>query len=158
MRKLIWLLAVLCLGVMSCGTTELPADAAASEADLAELKKYNDALANDTLKRAILDVMKETYFWNNSIPLNFDATKYKTATDVLNALKFKPNDDFSELYPNSIFESLIIQGKATNSGISATHDESKKLIVAYVLKGSPADQAGVKRGWEILKINKTLIP
>jgi C-terminal processing protease CtpA/Prc len=158
MRKLIWLLAVLCLGVMSCGTSEVPAGAELSEADLAESKKYEEALANDTLKRAILDVMKETYFWNNSIPLNFDATKYKTATDVLNALKFKPNDDFSELYPNSIFESFIIQGKATNSGISATHDESKKLIVAYVLKGSPADQAGVKRGWEILKINKTLIP
>jgi C-terminal processing protease CtpA/Prc len=30
--------------------------------------------------------------------------------------------------------------------------------VAYVIKGSPADLAGVKRGWEVLKINKTLIP
>ncbi len=88
MRKLIWLWAVLCLGVMSCGTAEVPADAALSEADLAELKKYEEALANDTLKRAILDVMQENYFWNNSIPLNFDATKFKTATDVLNALKF----------------------------------------------------------------------
>lgn len=158
MKNLIWLWAVLWLGVIACGPNEVPAGAELSAADLAELKKYEEALANDTLKKAILDVMQETYFWNNSIPLTFDATKYKTATDVLNALKFKPNDEFSELYPNSIFESLIIQGKATNSGISVAHDERKKLYVAYVIKGSPADLAGVKRGWEILKINKTLIP
>jgi len=158
MRKLIWLWAVLCLGVISCGTSEVPADGTLSEADLAELKKYQDALKNDTLKRAILDVMQETYFWNNSIPLTFDATKYETALDVLEALKFKPNDEFSELLPNSIFESRIIQGKATDIGINVAHDERKKLIVAYVLKGSPAELAGVKRGWEILKINKTLIP
>lgn len=158
MKNLIWLWAVLWLGVIACGPNEVPAGAELSAADLAELKKYEEALTNDTLKRAILDVMQETYFWNNSIPLTFDATKFKTATEVLNALKFKPNDEFSELYPNSIFESLIIQGKATNSGINVAHDERKKLYVAYVIKGSPADLAGVKRGWEILKINKTLIP
>ena len=157
MKKLIWLWAVLCLGVISCGTTEVPAGAL-SAADLAELKKYQNALKNDTLKRAILDVMQETYFWNNSIPLTFDATKFETALDVLDALKFKPNDEFSELLPNNIFESRIIQGKASDVGINVAHDERKKLYVAYVLKGSPADLAGVKRGWEILKINSTLIP
>ena len=157
MKKLIWLWAVLCLGVISCGTNEVPAGAL-SEADLAALKKYQNALKNDTLKKAILDVMQETYFWNNSIPLTFDATKYETALDVLEALKYKPNDEFSELLPNSIFESRIIQGKATDIGINVAHDERKKLYVAYVLKGSPADLAGVKRGWEILKINSTLIP
>ena len=157
MKKLIWLWAVLCLGVISCGTTEVPAGAL-SAADLAELKKYQDALKNDTLKRAILDVMQETYFWNNSIPLTFDATKYETALDVLEALKYKPNDEFSELLPSSLFESRIIQGKATDVGITVAHDERKKLYVAYVLEDSPAALAGVKRGWEILKINKTLIP
>ena len=157
MKKLIWLWAVLCLGVISCGTNEVPAGAL-SEADLAALKKYQNALKNDTLKKAILDVMQETYFWNNSIPLTFDATKYETALDVLEALKYKPNDEFSELLPSSLFESRIIQGKATDIGINVAHDERKKLYVAYVLKGSPADLAGVKRGWEILKINKTLIP
>lgn len=157
MKKLVWLWAVLCLGVISCGTTEVPAGAL-SAADLAELKKYQDALKNDTLKRAILDVMQETYFWNNSIPLTFDATKYETALDVLEALKYKPNDEFSELLPSSLFESRIIQGKATDVGITVAHDERKKLYVAYVLEDSPAALAGVKRGWEILKINKTLIP
>ena len=158
MKNLIWIWAVLCLGVTACGTTEVPAGAELSADDLAAKKKYEDALANDTLKRAILDVMQETYFWNNSIPLTFDATKFKTAIDVLEALKFKPNDEFSELLPNSIFESRIIQGKATGSGITVAHDERKKLYVAYVLLGSPAALAGVKRGWEVLKINKTLIP
>lgn len=158
MKNLIWLWVVLWFGVTACGTTEVPAGAELSADDLAALKKYEEALANDTLKRAILDVMKETYFWNNSIPLTFDATKFKTATDVLEALKFKPNDEFSELLPSSIFESRIIQGKATGSGITVAHDERKKLYVAYVLLGSPAALAGVKRGWEVLKINKTLIP
>ncbi len=158
MKNLIWLWAVLSLAVIACGPNEVPAGAELSADDLAALKKYEEALANDTLKRAILDVMQETYFWNNSIPLTFDATKFKTATEVLEALRFKPNDDFSELLPSSIFESRIIQGKATDSGITVTHDERKKLYVAYVLEGSPAALAGVKRGWEILKINKTLIP
>jgi carboxyl-terminal processing protease len=158
MKNLIWLWVVLWFGVTACGTTEVPAGAELSADDLAALKKYEEALANDTLKRAILDVMQETYLWNNSIPLTFDATKFKTATEVLEALKFKPNDDFSELLPNSIFESRITQGKATDSGISVAHDERKKLYVACVLEGSPAALAGVKRGWEILKINKTLIP
>ncbi len=158
MKNLIWLWVVLWFGVTACGTTEVPAGAELSADDLAALKKYEEALANDTLKRAILDVMQETYLWNNSIPLTFDATKFKTATEVLEALKFKPNDDFSELLPNSIFESRITQGKATDSGISVANDERKKLYVACVLEGSPAALAGVKRGWEILKINKTLIP
>ena len=157
MKKLVWLWAVLCLGVISCGTTEVPAGALSADAQAA-LKKYQDALKNDTLKRAILDVMQETYFWNNSIPLTFDATKYETALDVLEALKYKPNDEFSELLPSSLFESRIIQGKATDVGITVAHDERKKLYVAYVLEDSPAALAGVKRGWEILKINKTLIP
>jgi len=158
MKNIIWLWAVLLLGVIACGPNEVPADGALSETDLAELKKYESALMNDTLKKAILDVMRENYFWNNSIPLTFDATKFKTATEVLEAIKFKPNDQFSELFPNSLFESRIIQGKATDTGIGVAHDERKKLYVAYVLEGSPAQLAGVKRGWEILKINSKLIP
>lgn len=155
MRKLIWLWAVLCLGVISCGTKEVPAGASAN--DLAALKKFQKDLGNDTLKRAILDAMQEYYFWNNSIPLTFDVTKYETALEVLDALKFKPSDEFSELLPNSIFEARIIQGKVTESGIYVAHDERKKLCVAYVLEGSPAQKAGIKRGWEILTINGKLI-
>ena len=53
MKNLIWIWAVLCLGVPACCTTEVPAGAELSADDLAAKKKYEDALAHDTLKRAI---------------------------------------------------------------------------------------------------------
>jgi C-terminal processing protease CtpA/Prc len=155
-KKLIWFCATLWT-LVSCTPGENPAKGGSKSPLGASFAKFNEGLLKEDVKKAVLDVLKEHYFWDSSIPTIVDLTQYTTALDVLEALKYKPNDEFSMLVPLDLYTSIVVFGKLTDTGINVALDEKQKLYVAYVFKNSPAEKAGVKRGWEILKINDTRI-
>ena len=157
-KRLFWFWVILLMATAACTPGENPSKGGNTGALGASVKKFNEGLLKEDVKKAVLDVLKEHYFWDSSIPTIVDLTQYATALDVLEGLKYKPNDEFSMLVPLDLYTSIVVFGKITDTGINVALDDKQKLYVAFVFKNSPADKAGVKRGWEILKINDTRIP
>ncbi len=117
----------------------------------------------------ILANMRTYYYWNDKIPANPDTTLapkifFNSLLNTYNATANPDGDRFSWIQESA--ESL----KASLSGQSKTIGMEYKLVyrdntrtdiivsVLYVLPGSPAARAGIKRGDIISKVNgQTLI-
>ncbi|MBC9928736.1 S41 family peptidase [Chitinophaga qingshengii] len=116
-----------------------------------------------------------TYYWYSQVPaLNPLDSKYANADSLLSAMKTyainpattQPFDHYSFLDRNGVLTNKLMNGissqavAATNSGdfgfdyLFARDNEQKlHIFVVYVDKNSPAGQAGIARGWEIVSVN-----
>ncbi len=110
--------------------------------------------------------MKEIYLWDDALPKAFDPRKYATPGDALNyltALKInpttsKPIDHYTFLDKIGNLSGEIGGGVASGDYgfmVTAALNESKTVsfYVTYVYKGSPAGDAGVKRSYEVVRVN-----
>lgn len=112
-------------------------------------------------KDSIYLYAQETYFWNANMPnrATFNPLQYATNQDVLNAIKQlpspgKPNDKYSYLDDGST--ATVLSGTtapAGDYGFSVFFNSVSDLRIKYVYKGSPAYQAGLKRGDRVLSFN-----
>jgi C-terminal processing protease CtpA/Prc len=110
--------------------------------------------------------MKEIYLWNDALPATFDPTKYATPEDALKyliGLKIDPStnnaiDRYSFLDKIGNLSGEIGGGTASGNygfDLAAVQnpDKSISVFVKSVYKNSPAGLAGVKRSFEIVKVN-----
>lgn len=137
MKKFIWICAALLIGFWGCEPAEEPQ---------VPIKKEDD------VKKAIVDTMREWYFWNGRIPATVDLTKFTSNEQLLDGIIFKPLDRFSYLTTQEAFNNSFVGRNAGHGfGFSFTADE--KLWISFVFDESPAGKDGWKRGWEITQIN-----
>ncbi len=104
------------------------------------------------VKKAIVESMKEWYFWNDKLPVTVDLTKYSSNEDVLNAITFKPLDRFSYLTTQAAFNNSFV-GRNAGHGFGFAFTADEKLFISFVFDEAPAGKDGWKRGWEITQIN-----
>ena len=138
MKKLSWIWALVLLAIVACEPTE--------ETPVAPEKPEDD------VKKAIVDVMREWYFWNGQLPTPIDLTKYTTNAELLSAITFKPLDRFSYLTTQEAFNNAFV-GRNAGHGFGFAFSADEKLFISYVFAESPAGLDGWKRGWEITQIN-----
>ena len=138
MKKLIWIWALVWLAVVACEPKE-EGPAAVDE-------------PKDDVKKAIVDVMREWYFWNGQLPTTIDLTKYTTNAELLSAITFKPLDRFSYLTTQEAFNNAFV-GRNAGHGFGFAFTADEKLFISFVFAESPAGLDGWKRGWEITQIN-----
>jgi C-terminal processing protease CtpA/Prc len=138
MKKITWILALVWLAVMACEPKE--------ETPVAPEKPKDD------VKKAIVDVMREWYFWNGQLPTTIDLTKYTTNEELLSAITFKPLDRFSYLTTQEAFNNAFV-GRNAGHGFGFAFTADEKLFISFVFAESPAGKDGWKRGWEITQIN-----
>ncbi len=101
-------------------------------------------------KRFVYNDMKKNYLWNSQMP-QVDINDYNSAEELLEALKVS-QDRWSFIIDKKTIENYYNSGKYIGIGVKfATFNNS--LYVALVFKNSPADNAGLKRGAKVLKIN-----
>jgi C-terminal processing protease CtpA/Prc len=105
----------------------------------------------------IWDVMNEVYLWNTYISQNLDPDLEPDPENFFNKLLYS-KDRFSWI--NDDYEGLMDQyyGVAKSTGYSPafgrfSNTDGVFIVVEYVYPGSPADEAGLKRGDIILEIN-----
>ncbi|WP_128544340.1 S41 family peptidase [Larkinella soli] len=119
---------------------------------------------NQTVNEWILENMKEVYYWNDKIPSNPDLTLspdafFESILYSYDASVRPDGDRFSWIEEDGAALSASLSGETTTTGMEFTlylrAQNSEEVIaqVLYVLPGSPADKAGLKRGDIIYQVN-----
>lgn len=162
MRKLFYLSVILCAGLITSCKKEHTNNTIVSAIDLE--------------KDSVYLYEKEDYLWFDAIPSysTFNPRGYSGSSDLvtlsneltaISQLKINPSTGKPyEYYPPAPGEakySFIDDGTTTTSlggtngdfGFEPIYIGLNDLRVKYVYPGSPADLAGIKRGYEILSIN-----
>jgi C-terminal processing protease CtpA/Prc len=152
MKKFIFLIVVI-FGIIICLPNckkDLPDP---NEGDTTDIISEETKYVNNW----IWDVMNEVYLWVTYIPQNLDPDTEKDPENFFEKLLYS-KDRFSWIYDD--YEGLMDQyyGVAKSTGYSPafgrfSNSDGVFIIVEYVYPGSPADDAGLKRGDIILEIN-----
>lgn len=108
-------------------------------------------------KDSIYLYAQQTYYWNVGMPSYsaFNPRKYESNNAIIAALKALPStggkDKYSFIDDGSVASQL--SGAGEDYGFSANFDSNDLLRVKYVYPGSPADLKGLKRGYQLIKVN-----
>jgi carboxyl-terminal processing protease len=109
----------------------------------------------------IYDTMKSYYLWESQLAAKASTDNKLAPADYFESILVKPGelDRFSWIQEDVAELTASLQGVNKVVGIrftpfySNTAKTKVALSVAYALKGSPADKAGLKRGDFIVKVN-----
>lgn len=112
---------------------------------------------NVAINNWIYDVMDEVYYWTDQMPSNGD--KNQDPLDYYEGLLNRPTDKFSHIVPN--YQDLMnsLNGVSREAGyeyqLTRVNGSETDVwsVVLYVKGNSPAQEAGLKRGDVIHKIN-----
>lgn len=122
-------------------------------------KDPNPGVTNQDVNRWIADTMRYYYYWNNTIPgdanLNFNLAPEDFFERLLNTA-----DRFSWIQNAEELKNEL-NGVIKTSGLGFSFfgigDNGAGVTVRYVLEGSPADVAGIKRGDIFTRVNGELL-
>ena len=135
--------------VVSCTKKEEPQPQTQTKPDPPETSPVNEF---------IWESMNEYYLWNDYISPNVDKSAKTTPWELFNNLLFKPTDKWSMLTDDYERLSNWFKGIRKSFGFSYqlyrfSGSNYVYGIIEYVVPGSPASEAGLKRGNLFYKIN-----
>lgn len=130
----------------------------------------------ELVKDSVYLYMQEDYLWYDALPAfdifkprsftgSTDAAALQNEVDALSQYKKNPATampfEYDANYPNEAKYSFIDQGEVATSlggingdfGFGPIWNASSNLYVRYVYRDSPADKAGLVRGYQIVKVN-----
>jgi len=121
--------------------------------------------ANTAANKWIHEVMTSYYLWNDKMPSLTSTNTSAKPTDYFYTIlhEYKTTDRFSwidESYTNlqnQLNGVSTVLGVKNNAFYTDNTNTSLAFVLAYVLKGSPAEKAGLKRGDIILKVDDQTI-
>lgn len=103
-------------------------------------------------KQFVFDVMNDVYFWVDQIPV-VDPANFATPEALLDAMLFKPLDQFSAIVSAATDTALFSAGQIVAFGFGSVLLATDDLRVTSVVAGSPAEQGGLQRGYRVLMID-----
>ena len=101
------------------------------------------------------DFMLDWYYWNQEIP-SINPSEYPDIYQVLEAIRFRPLDRWSNIFPYEDFIRFIQESKFIGHGFSTMRDPEGRFRVSYIFSQTDLYEAGVRRGWVIEAVNGTL--
>lgn len=134
------------------------------EADEVTPQPTTTTAENEVVNDWILENMQDLYYWNDKIPANPDKTQqpsdfFDSILYTFDATTNPDGDRFSWIEESAAELEASLSGETTTTGMeyglflrSAGSDEVIAQVF-YVLPGSPAQRAGIKRGDIISKVN-----
>ena len=177
MRKLLYLaLLFAAVIITSCSKNKpvTPVTTTTTTTDGSQPSKTGSTL--DLIRDSVFLYAKEAYYWNDALPdyatfkpRSFtgkdDITALSNELDALSQYKINPTTGKPYEYyapaPGSAKYSFIDDGTVSaelngingDFGFAPIYNDINDLRVRYVYPGSPADVAGLKRGYQITSIN-----
>jgi C-terminal processing protease CtpA/Prc len=109
-------------------------------------------------KQWVLDVVRDWYLYPETLPASVDLAAYATAEELLDALTANARGlgkdrYFSYLTTRSAENSLFGEGEFVGFGFRNRTDEGNRVYVVDVFAASPAAEAGLLRGDEVIAVN-----
>lgn len=158
-----FLLIVLVLGFSSCEKlTEVSAIKDGKVTGGVVVPTSNNGRSNETVNSWVYDVMDIFYLWGDKMPTKTASNQTLDPDKYFESLLYQygTTDRFSWIEEDAEALRSSLQGVTKSSGFSysafrVTAGEGVVLAVRFVIKNSPAEKAGVKRGDLITKINGT---
>ena len=126
-------------------------------------KTEDDVVSNATkdVRDSVYAISQSLYLWNTSLPTAtlFKPTGYPTADSVMKKVRTyspfvngKYQDRWSFAIEKSVWDNYV-SGNSSDAGVQYGFVSATDLRVKLVYSQSPAGVLGVKRGWQVLKIN-----
>jgi C-terminal processing protease CtpA/Prc len=114
----------------------------------------------DKIKDTTLLFSRDIYLWYNQIPSTFNARAHSDPDAIMTALRqysiepgfSGPVDKWSFAAKQQEWDN-VSSGIAGDFGLGVFFNDANDLRVKSVERASPAGKAGVRRGWQIVKIN-----
>src|ERR1035437_4219903 len=118
------------------------------------------ASANDKLEDTVLLDTRDIYLWYSQIPSTFNPRIYANPDSIMTAIhQYSIEPGFTAPVDRWSFAMRQTDWNNLSSGISGDFGFSVfflvegDLRVKYVERSSPAGLAGIRRGWQVTKIN-----
>ena len=110
-------------------------------------------------KQWVLDVAREWYLFQDSLPATVNLGSYATADELLDALTAAARAEgkdryFSYLTTRAAENALLGQGEFIGFGFRNRTDDGNRPFVLDVYEGSPAAEQGLQRGDEIVAVDE----
>jgi len=116
----------------------------------------------DMIKDSTLIYSRDIYLWYSQIPSSFNARSYAGPNEIMTAIRSYSNEPgFSQPVDRWSFAvkqdewDNVSSGASLDFGMNVFFRTESDLRVRYVEKSSPAGRAGIRRGWQITKINNS---
>ena len=108
-------------------------------------------------KQVLYDLMQEWYLWYDTMP-EVNINDYATPQELLEALKYTTLDRWSYIQDSEDYHDYITAGMFIGHGMGMRWSGDGRLMVAFIYDDSDLYDAGVRRGWEVTRINNQTIP
>ncbi len=110
-------------------------------------------------KQWVLNVTREWYLFPDLLPASVDIASYATAEDLLNDLTATARAQgkdryFSYLTTKDAENSLLGEGQFIGFGFRNRTDDGNRPLVLDVFDASPASEAGLRRGDEVIAVDQ----
>lgn len=102
--------------------------------------------------RKLYKLMNDWYFWKEDIPKIFDFSKYSSMDDLLSTIR-SPHDKWSFIFNKEQSDSFLASEEEGYGLALYLPFDQTSLIILYVVDGSPAHKAGLRRGDQIISVN-----
>jgi C-terminal processing protease CtpA/Prc len=89
-------------------------------------------------------LMQNYYLWNDEVP-ELDPGPYETSSDLVKDLRGEL-DRWSRVSEKSTSDAFFKEGKFLGLGYKTSRNEDGELLITFIHGGSPAEEAGMKRG------------
>ena len=120
-------------------------------------------LTTEMIKDSTLFYSRDIYLWHSQIPASFNAQTYADPDKIMTAIRSYSNEPgFSQPVDRWSFAvkqeewDNVSSGAAQDFGMNVFFRAEGDLRVRFVEKSSPAGRAGIRRGWQITKINNSI--
>lgn len=118
----------------------------------------SDACGAAAQKQWVLDVARDWYLFYDLLPADVDPSQFATATELLdhlteNARAQDKDRFFSYLTTQAADGALLGEGQFTGFGFRTRTDPGSHVFVLEVFEASPASEAGLVRGDEIVAVD-----
>lgn len=126
-------------------------------------------VSDNVIKDSTIFYTRDIYLWNTQVPASFDARSYADPDKIMTAIRqYSIEPGFSKAVDRFSFAIKQEDWDNMSAGLNSAHNESTSdgdfglsaffrvegdLRVRMVEPASPAGIAGIKRGWQITKIN-----
>jgi C-terminal processing protease CtpA/Prc len=128
------LMLLLCVSILSCNRN----------------KKEEPLPINDF----VYEAMKRFYFWDDKLPANVRPGSFSNPEDLLEALRYRPLDRWSFIVQdNGAALEAAVSGANRGYGYGWGFDTQQQLRFVFIQPGTPAADAGLRRGFRVLKVN-----